>query len=166
MYQDKRRKSPRDRYQAPILISDKVDGGYINALMQNNSMNGMCLTCKHQLDSDTCVYINMLETGNSDIYRGFFGRVKWCRGMRYQEDYQDHFDVGIHLIVKSHTYFGGIGYMIDGCCDVCGKKMPFSQMIRTDDFIFQCRNCHDTLKKYPKGNLKSSIENFILGNIL
>ncbi|MBU0991797.1 MAG: PilZ domain-containing protein [Proteobacteria bacterium] len=166
MYQNQRRQYPRDTFEAPILISEKPDGHYTDALMQNNSRSGMCLICQYQLDSGTGIYINMSETGYSNIYRGFFGRVTWCRGLTCPEDYNDRFGVGIHFIVKSHNYFGGIGCMIDECCDVCGEKISFDKLMQTDDAVFQCRNCHDALKKYPEGKLKSSITNYILGNIL
>lgn len=166
MYQDKRRACPRDFYEAPILISDKLDGDYTNALMQNHSQNGMYLISQQPLNFDTGIYINMLEPDQRELYRGFFGRVKWCRELKRSEDFNDHFGVGINFVIKSHNYFGGIGCMIDCCCDVCGEKIPFNQLIRTDDFVFQCRDCHDALMHYPEGNLKSSIDNYLLGNIL
>lgn len=166
MYQDKRRSCPRDTYQAPILISDKLDGDYSNAWMQNHSQNGMYLISKQPLNFDSGIYINMLEAHTRDIYRGFFGRVKWCREITDSDDLNDHFGIGINFIIRSHNYFGGIGCMIDCCCDVCGEKIPFNQLVRTDDFVFQCKECYEALKHYPEGNLKSTINNYLLGNIL
>jgi hypothetical protein len=166
MFQDKRRACPRDIYQAPILISEKLDGIFSHAIMQNHSTNGMYLVCQQALDFDMGIYINMLEKGKRDPYKGFFGRVKWCRELKRSEDVDDHFGVGINLIVKSHIYFGGIGCMVDCCCDVCGEKIPIDQMIRTDDFVIQCKDCHQSLQNFPEGNLKSSINKYLLGNIL
>lgn len=166
MYQDKRRSCPRDPYQAPILISDRLDGRYSSALMKNHSPNGMYLVYNQPLGFDTGVYVNLLETHNPDIYRGFYGRVKWCRELRRADDHDDHFGVGINFVIRSHNYFGGIGNMIDCCCDVCGEWLPLDKLIRTDDFMFQCRDCYEALKHYPEGNLKSSVTNYLMGNIL
>lgn len=166
MYQDKRRSCPRDRQQAQIILSDRLDGDYINAIMKNHSQNGMYLVSHQPLDFDTRVYVNLLEADHPDIYRGFYGRVKWCRELKRLEDNEEHFGVGINYIIKSHNYFGGIGTRIDCCCDVCGDRFPIDKLIRTDDFVFQCTSCYEALMHYPDGNLKSSVNNYLLGNIL
>jgi len=151
---------------APILISDKLDGNYANAIMQNHSSSGMYLICQQALGFDEGVYVNMLESARNEIYRGFFGRVKWCRELKRSDENDDHFGIGINFIVKSHNYFGGIGCMTDCCCDVCGEKTSFNKLIRTDDYVFQCKDCYNALNSFPEGNLKSCISNYLLGNIL
>ena len=166
MYQSQRRTCPRETYQAPIRISDKLDGDYFNAMMQNNSRNGMGLICDQPMDFGTGIYVNMIEAGKREIYRGFFGRVRWCRGIELPGNGNNHFDVGINFVIKSHNYFGGIGCMVDCCCDICGEQMPFDQLILTNESVLQCKECHIALKHYPEGQLKSSITNHVLGNIL
>lgn len=166
MFQDKRRACPRDIFKAPILICEKSDGIYSQAIMQNHSINGMYLICERPLDFEMGIYINMLEKEKRDRYKGFFGRVKWCRELKRSGDIEDHFGAGINFIVKSHNYFGGIGCMVDCCCDVCGERIPTDQMLRTEDCLFQCQNCYHAINNFPEGNLKSSINNYLLGNIL
>ena len=100
--------------------------------MHNHSSSGMYLVSNQPFDFDTGIYINMLENAQSDIYRGFFGRVKWCRELKRSGDIEDHFGAGINFIVKSHNYFGGIGCMVDCCCDVCGDKIPFKMTLELD----------------------------------
>lgn len=166
MYQDKRRSCPRDNYQAPILISETMDGNYINAFMQNQSKGGMYLVTPQPIDCESGLYVNMLESAERDIYRGFFGRVKWCRELKRSEDLNDHFGVGIHFVIKSHQYFGGIGCMTECCCDICGEKMALQKLIKTREFVLECPACHSALDRYPDGSLKSTINNYLMGNIL
>ncbi len=166
MYQDKRRACPRDIYQAPVLISEKMDGDYLNATMLNQSKNGMYLISNQPVDSESGLYVNMLDSIERDIYRGFFGRVKWCRELKRSSDRNEHFGIGVNFVIRSHHYFGGIGYMTHCCCDVCGEKLPFEKLIKTKDFVFECPKCHEVLSSYPEGNLKSSITNYLMGNIL
>ena len=138
----------------------------MNAMMQNNSRNGMYLVCDRPMDFDTGIYVNMIEAGKQDLYRGFFGRVRWCRDIESPRNGNNHFGVGINFIIKSHNYFGGIGCMVDCCCDICGERMPFGQLVLTRDYVLECKECHKALKHYPEGQLKSSINNHVLGNIL
>ncbi len=166
MYQDKRRSCPRDNYQAPILISETMDGNFINAIMQNHSKGGMYLVTPQPVDCESGLYVNILESVERDIYRGFFGRVKWCRELKRSEDLNDHFGVGIHFVIKSHQYFGGIGCMTECCCDICGEKMALQKLIKTREFVLECPACHSALDRYPDGSLKSTINNYLMGNIL
>lgn len=166
MYQDKRRSCPRDNFQAPILISESMDGSFLNATMFNQSRGGMYLVTPQPLDYESGLYVNMLQSVENDIYRGFFGRVKWCRELKRSDDLEDHFGVGIHFIIKSHQYFGGIGYMAECCCDICGERMAIQQLIKTHEFVMECPACHSVLESYPDGSLKSSINNYLMGNIL
>lgn len=166
MYQDKRRSCPRDNLKVPILISENMDGNYFNATMFNQSRSGMYLATPQPLDCESGLYVNMLQSVDNHIYRGFFGRVKWCRELKRSDDIEDHFGVGIHFVIKSHQYFGGIGCMSECCCDICGAKMSFQKMIKTREFVLECPNCYSTLERYPDGSLKSSINNYLMGNIM
>jgi hypothetical protein len=166
MYHDQRRTSPRDVLQAPILISEQPDGNYLNAIMCNQSKNGMYIVSQKPLICESGLYVNMLHGAHSDIYRGFFGRVKWCRELKRSSDLDDHFGIGINFVIRSHHYFGGIGMTTECCCDICGEKMPFEKLLKTKDYIFECPRCHDALDCYPEGSLKSSITNYLMGNIL
>ncbi len=166
MHQDKRRSSPRDNFKAPILISETLDGNYVDAIMHNHSKSGMYIVAPQHLDCESGLYVNMLDSVDHDIYRGFYGRVKWCRELRRAEDLGDHFGVGIHFVIKSHQYFGGIGCMAECCCDICGARMPLHKLIKTREFILECRACHSALSTYPDGSLKSTINNYLMGNIL
>jgi hypothetical protein len=143
-----------------------MDGNYINAFMQNQSKGGMYLVTPQPIDCESGLYVNMLESAERDIYRGFFGRVKWCRELKRSEDLNDHFGVGIHFVIKSHQYFGGIGCMTECCCDICGEKMALQKLIKTREFVLECPACHSALDRYPDGSLKSTINNYLMGNIL
>lgn len=166
MYQDSRRICPRDCIEAPILISEKIDGDYSSAKMYNKSKDGMYLEGNLPLKSGSGLYVNMLDMDKPDYYRGYFARVKWC--VELDEEYMDDsfFGIGVNYVVKSHNFFGGIGCMTRFNCEVCGNKIPFNELIKTNDFIYKCVKCSDSLEEYPDGNLKSSIENYLLGNIL
>lgn len=166
MYQDKRRSCPRDSYQAPVLISDKLDGSYLNATMHNKSKNGMYLISNQPIGCDAGLYVNRLDSLKQDIYRGFYGHVKWCKELKRSGDQDDHFGIGINFVIKSHHYFGGIAFMTEYSCDICGENVPFGNMIKTKEFVLQCPKCHDALECYPDGNLKSCITNYLMGNIL
>jgi hypothetical protein len=108
----------------------------------------------------------MLQSPENDIYRGFFGRVKWCRELKRSDDIEDHFGVGIHFIIKSHQYFGGIGCMAECCCDICGEKMAFQDLIKTSEHVLECPACNSAIGRYPDGSLKATINNYLMGNIL
>lgn len=166
MYKDKRRSCPRDKTVASILISESLDGNYVNAVMHNHSRSGMYIVAPQQLNCESGLYINMTDTMEQDVYRGFFGKVKWCRELRRSSDLNNHFGAGLHYIVKSHQYFGGIGVMAESCCDICGARMSSDKLIKTREYILECPSCRSALARYPDGNLKATINNYLMGNIL
>ena len=143
-----------------------MDGDFLNATMLNQSSGGMYLVSHQPIGCDTGIYVNMLQSIDRELYRGFFGRVKWCRELKRSDDLEDHYGMGINFVIKSHNYFGGIGCMTECCCDICGEKMAFNKLIKTSDYVFECPSCNMTLSSYPDGNLKSTINNYLMGNIL
>lgn len=166
MYQDPRRSCPRNIFETRILFSENIDGDYKLARMYNKCKNGMYMEVCDPLPFNTGVYLNMLETESPDLYRGYFARVKWCKKIENAFDENNSFGIGVNYISKSRNLFGEMNSITKFSCDVCGKKVELSKLVKTKDSLYQCTDCKKKIENYPDGNLKSSIEDYLLGNIL
>lgn len=60
------------------------------------------------------------------------------------------------FILKGDTY----------SCDLCGIELPSGKIQETDDFIFLCISCFNYLEDLPEGQIKESIKDFLLGNVI
>jgi hypothetical protein len=50
-------------------------------------------------------------------------------------------------------------------CDLCGKKPPEEEIFKSQNYICLCSTCLKKLKAMPE-NMKDTVEDFLLGNVL
>lgn len=166
MYEDHRRSCPRNLYETRIVFSENIEGDYKVARMYNKSKNGMYIEVPQPLEFDTGVYVNLLQTDSPDSHCGYFARVKWCKKIEDAFDESKIYGIGVNYISKSRSLFGEMNCIVKFSCDACGKKVELRKLIKTNNFLYQCTDCKTKIENYPDGNLKSSIEDYLLGNIL
>jgi hypothetical protein len=50
-------------------------------------------------------------------------------------------------------------------CDLCGKRPPEEEIFKSQNYICLCSTCLKKLKAMPE-NMKDTVEDFLLGNVL
>lgn len=147
---------PRDRQEAPIRYADLNKEEYHDAQMYNISEGGMYFESNHNsLRPGTEVCIKMVNYSPvihpAEAREGYRAEVMWCRKMP-QNGSAPRYGVGVRFMVNT--------------CDHCGKNVSYSDMHRTDNFLFLCSDCLNRLKTLPDGKLRGTIENYLMGNVI
>lgn len=163
-----RRSSLRDCYEASIFIADKSSGDYHNAVMYNSSRDGMYFETSCQIADGQDVYVKLDDKATQimgeDKYREYLAKVKWCRTISSGEE-KPCFGLGIHFLNGLQDEFE---HSLRDCslnCDKCGVNVLPEQTHKTENSLNLCQQCYKKFESYPEGELKSCIENYLMGNI-
>ncbi len=127
---------------------------YHDAKMRNISASGIYFESESKIfrqGAEICVKVPHIPSdADPDTCNDYRAEVMWCREIANEG--------GV-------SYGIGARFMISRC-DHCGEKFPHRKIHRTDDFLFLCSDCLEQLKTLPDGELRESVENYLLGNVL
>jgi hypothetical protein len=146
----------RDNRESPIQYANLNTEKYHDAKMYNISEGGMYFeSSQNSLRRGSEVHIRVTDY-SPDIYGpsardGYRAEVMWCRKI-LKEGAQSCYGVGVRFMVNT--------------CDHCGGTFSYSEIHRTDDFLFLCPDCLTRLRTLPDGKLRGTIENYLMGNVL
>ena len=146
----------RNTCQAHILYSEYGNTKEsFEAEMYNTCEGGMYFEANKALQpgSDICIKVSNYspESHGLEAIDGYRAEVMWCRKV-HKEDAYACYGVGVRFMINT--------------CSHCGEKVAYSDIHKTDSFLFLCSKCLKHLHTIPDGQLKESIEKFLLGNVV
>jgi hypothetical protein len=65
----------------------------------------------------------------------------------------------------SSIYGIGVRFMVN-VCDKCGERVPYSDIHRTDRFLFLCSKCMKDMLPWMGGKVNECVERYLDGNVL
>lgn len=150
-----KRAFPRDTCETRIKYSIFDELECTDAIMYNNSEGGMYFESDSHIEpgADICIELtdNLSGADNPAACNGYRGEVMWCRKM---------FKNG-----ASSCYGIGVRFMVN-VCDKCGEKVTYSEIRKTDKFLFLCNNCFDHIETWSGGKIGECMDKYLMGNIL
>lgn len=145
----------RDDREAQIVYALHNTDKYYSGKMLNSSAGGMYFESEHNsLRRGTDIWIKMVDSsadvhGNDDRVKEYRAEVVWCR--KTMDGRVPCYGVGVRFMVNT--------------CDQCGGKFSHEDIHKTDDLLFLCSSCIRKLKSMP-GNVKGSVEQYLMGNVI
>jgi len=146
---------PRNCYAARIRYAVYNTENFIDATLCNSSEGGMYFESDTDIQPGTEICIRMTDY-SPDIHgpearEGYRAEVMWCRKV-FKEENRSCYGVGARFIVN--------------VCDKCGEKVLYSDIHRTDNFLFLCSACFKRLGSMSGKKIKEDVENYLMGNVL
>ncbi len=165
MNRQERRVSPRDSDEAFVFINENPFGNFSRAVLHNSSKDGMYFETSCDIQHGKDVYIKAPRIESGEMYRKYQAKVKWCKDISSDEN-KPCFGLGLHIINEEHVEStkSSIGYSAN--CDKCGIAILPGEIFDTEKSLSLCSKCYNQFKTFPDGELKSCIENYLLGNVL
>lgn len=158
----------RNAYEAPIMYANYDTENYYHAKMCNSGLGGMYFESERALQpgSDICIKMENHSSDESgpEAFKAYRAKVKWCKKIDKSET--SCYGIGIQYLAKSHTVYGGNVHGLTCSCDLCGEKVPSGEILENEDFVCLCINCFNYLEELPEGNIKESIKQFLIGNVI
>ncbi|MBW2429776.1 MAG: PilZ domain-containing protein [Deltaproteobacteria bacterium] len=168
MYIKTNRVYSRSAHEAPILYTTYDTENYYHARMFNSSLGGLYFESERALQPESDICIKMVthpsEEPGPETFKACRARVKWCQKRNKSGIFC--YGVGIQYLAKSPTVYGEKAHGLGCSCDLCGEKVPSGEILENEDFIYLCRSCFNYLAGLPEGNIKESIKEFLIGNVL
>ncbi len=152
-----KRQSSRWHTKAPIIITDNPDGCYHGASVVNISSEGMYFETDQAFAPESELWIKLIlslpETSGSQAYNDFHAHVKHCRP------------------IGSNGHKFGIGVQYTRAlrmvrCDLCNCKVYHEQAHKVEDMIHMCSDCYIRLENLPDDQIRASIEDYLMCNII
>ncbi len=127
---------------------------FFDAKMYNTSEGGLYFESKEHLPTGVDIRIkingNTPHTHKNEAKDGYRGEVVWCR--RVYRNGASVYGVGIRFIVN--------------ICDKCNEKVPYSEIHRTDNYLFLCSKCMKDVMYWTGGKINECLERYLNGNVL
>lgn len=147
----------RQTCQARITYSEYGNSeALFEAEMYNTCEGGMYFEANDALQpgADICIKLDNYspEMHGLEAIDGYRAEVMWCRKIHKEEDACACYGVGVRFMINT--------------CSHCGEKVAYGDIHKTDSFLFLCSRCLKHLHTIPDGQLKDSIEKFLLGNVV
>lgn len=165
---EERRISPRDSNEEAVFINDNPFGNFSTAVIYNISRDGLYFetSCSIQDGQDVYVkfYNEATRVADGEVQREYQAKVKWCREISSDEN-KPCFGLGLHIINEEHIDSIESSAECSTNCDKCGVILS-GKISKTEDLPTLCKKCYDHFKTFPDGELKSCIENYLMGNVL
>jgi hypothetical protein len=129
---------------------------YLDAVMYNASEGGMYFESEYHIHPGEDIRIKIVDEvpdiDAQEARHGYRGEVMWCRKV-------------FNGAKNSSSYGVGIRFMVN-ICDKCGEKVLFSEIHRTENFLFFCSNCLRQMENIENGKIRDCLEQYLMGNIL
>ncbi len=163
-----RRSFPRTYYEAPIRYAPLENEEYFPSRIYNFSKAGMYFEPEHPLDVTAGVSILMMnyspDTFGPEAYRSYDAEVRWCRELSVNGTRK--FGVGVQFLAKSHDLPGLELDDIHFSCSLCGEIVQKKELNELTACVYLCPDCHTHYDALPDGQIKCSIERFMIGNVV
>lgn len=128
---------------------------FSNAKMYNNGEGGMYFESSDPLKPGTDILIKVIDSGSNDhppeARNGYRAEVMWCQKIN-KENQNSSYGVGVRFMVN--------------VCDHCGRKMDYSRINVTENFLFFCPPCFEHHLQMEEGKIKECIESYMMGNVI
>ncbi len=169
MSRQERRVSQRDINEASVFINDNPFGNFSSAVLHNSSRNGMYFETSYNIQDGKDVYVKFFNkaprVNSGEVYRKYQAKVKWCKDISSDEN-KPCFGLGLHIISEEHIESTKSSVYYSTSCDKCGIAILSGEIYKTENLLTLCNKCCNQFKTLPNGELKSCIENYLLGNVL
>lgn len=144
----------RNHYEARIRYAIYGTENFISAKMYNTSEGGMYFESDDELLPASEIRIMMVDVPSDispEARNGYRAEVVWCRKI-FKKDGTSCYGVGVRFIVN--------------VCDKCGETVSYTEIERTDDFIFLCPRCVRYLEAMSGDKIKETVASYLLGNVI
>lgn len=145
-----------ERTCCEVRITYAVYGtqNFIDAKMCNSSEGGMYFESDHNIPPGSEIWIRRSDYSPQvhgiEASDGYRAEVMWCRRI-YKEDGASCYGLGVRFIVN--------------VCDKCGETVSYSDIHRTEDFVFLCSDCIRYMGAMS-GENKKQVEKYLMGNVI
>ena len=162
-----RRKYQRWYDKAPISYAGANASHYHPAVMHNSSCDGLYFESEASLDRDHDLFIkaqrNLSHNTETNPYRNFRAKVKWCRQLIAEEN--SGYGIGVQFTARSHLSYGINLENAGNRCDLCDQRIEEGPIHRTEKWLFLCPSCLRYMESLPAG-CERILERFLLGNVV
>ncbi len=169
MSSQERRVSPRDSNEAFVFINDNPFGNFSRAVLHNSSKDGMYFETSCDIRNGKDVYVKFYNThpqvDSGEMYREYQTTVKWCKDISSIKN-KLCFGLGLQIVNEKHIKSAESFVDYSTSCDKCGIGIHVGGIYNTEKSLTLCSKCDNQFKTFPDGELKSCIENYLLGNVL
>jgi len=146
----------RHRCEEPIRYATYDTEMYQDAKMYNKSEGGMYFETKSNTPPGSEeLWIRMANDSPTlhapEAHDGYRATVAWCRKITGR-DAAPRYGVGVRFVVN--------------VCDLCGRKVSYRNIRKTDTHVSLCLDCFERLGKMPGGVIKQSLENYLIRNVI
>lgn len=138
----------RENCETPIIFSTCGIDKLYDAIMYNNSTGGLYFESGHGLRPGAGIFVKVPEAYLTDDFAESRAEIMWARK------------------TVAGAFFGMGARYIFNECNLCSNLIPPREMHVTEQYVCLCESCYQMLGGLPEGNVKSGIENYILGNVL
>ncbi len=158
----------RGYVHAPVQYAYLDTDAYVDSRMKNIGKEGMYFETENPVSPDSGIHIVMTNypvvAAAPHTYRNYTATVKWCASA--PSPGASLFGVGVHFISRGNIITGDHLDRLVQSCDLCGKMRPFLEMTLTPAAAYICGFCDKHMTALPSGEIRDSIENFMIGNVL
>ncbi len=160
-----RRFEARKNINIPILYAKDLDDSYHQAMLHNISMNGMYLVSNQMLLDGEYFFIKIEDSlpGFESLkpYDACAAQVKWCR----KTDTDSIYKVGVKRVGNAKIVKKRAVDTLNRCCELC-TNCPIQEIVKTDEQLYLCLNCFTFVSQLPGEALKSTLNRFMVGNVI
>ncbi len=144
----------RNDCKARIKFAQFNSDKYVNAVMHNNGDGGMYFESNDSVDPGSDIFIKIIDFNPGDhtpeARNGYRAEVMWCRKV---------FKEGVSV------YGVGVKFMVN-MCDHCGEKVLYSEINKTDEYVFLCDDCFERYDSLRDSYIKQTMEDYLIGNVI
>ncbi len=145
----------RNYHEARIIYAIYGTEEFVDAKMHNSSEGGMYFESDRNLPAGSEICIKLadysLDRHSPEARDGYRAEVVWCRKV-FKADQNSCYGVGVRFIVN--------------ICDKCGEKVSYTEIHRTDEFVFLCPTCRRYIEALSGEKIKETVANYLLGNVI
>ncbi|MFP4672854.1 MAG: hypothetical protein ACLFMR_09865 [Desulfohalobiaceae bacterium] len=136
------------------LCPDMNDAQTKEALLLNHGFGGLCFQAREPLNAGSRLQLFFAPEAQQGQEtqaqsRLFLATVRWCQELES---------------AGSRIYNVGASFLYNEC-EWCGQIVPYEQLWLESQLIL-CQNCSQELHGLNKGQLKMTLFNHLLGNVL
>jgi DNA-directed RNA polymerase subunit RPC12/RpoP len=154
MFSVSRRAFPRNNCAVKIIFSIHPSKKLFTANMYNDSEGGMYFESNFVLEPGTDLIIKRDDFDpikhGSEALKGYRAEVVWCESVGRNGG--SLYGVGVRFIMN--------------VCSQCGKTVAYTDIQKTNAFLFLCPDCFRMLEAMRDGKMKNCIENYLIGNVI
>ena len=150
----------------PIMYSMNGKDSLRDAIMYNIYPDGMSFRSECPVPMEKHLYIRMKdltpETFISGAFQACVARVSSCE--KVVDDNTEIYDVAVKFLTNGLIIIGGSAREYQ--CDLCSETDHSEEMYITQDSLYLCHDCFKRWGELVDGEIRESIERFMVGNVL